>query len=170
MKKMNSLKVLAALSIFALPLSSIAADGTGTSTATIVAPITITPVLDLAFGKFSANGGGTVAVNATTAARTVTSGSVALVSQGNTTTAATFTIGGDGTAGFDITVPSAPINITHTNSVDQMAVGSFTSDPASSSALVGGAKTISVGGTLTVGSSQTAGVYSGTFTVTVEYN
>ena len=170
MKNKTSLKVLAALSILALPLASFSADGTGTSTATIVAPITITPVLDLAFGKFSANGGGTVTVNATTAARSVASGNVALVSQGNTTTAATFTIGGAGTAGFDITVPSSPINITHTNSVDQMSVGSFTSNPANSSSLVGGAKTISVGGTLTIGAAQTPGVYSGTFTVTVEYN
>lgn len=169
-KSSNYARIMATIALIALPMTSYGADGTGTSTATIVAPITITPVLALAFGKFSANTGGTVIVNATTAARSVASGTAVLVSQGSTTTAATFDIGGDGTAGFSITLPATPINITHTNTVNTMSVGTFTSNPATSSALVAGAKTISVGATLTIASAQLAGAYSGTFTVTVEYN
>ncbi len=170
MKNMNCAQVLAILTLVALPATLNAASGSGTSSATVVAPITITPVLALAFGKFSANTGGTIVINASTAARSVATGNVALVSVGSTSTAATFDIGGDGASGFSITLPSASVNITHTNGVNTMAVGSFTSNPATSSALVAGAKTISVGGTLTVASAQLAGAYSGTFTVTVEYN
>lgn len=169
-KNINFARVIAVLSLIALPATLNAASGTGTSTATVVAPITITPVLELAFGKFSANTGGTILINATTAARSVASGTVALVTVGSTVTAATFDIAGDGASGFSITLPASPINITHTNTVNTMAVGTFTSNPATSSTLVAGAKTISVGATLTVASAQLAGAYSGTFTVTVEYN
>lgn len=166
---MNS-KIIAALALISLPLSLKAADGSGTASATIIAPITITPVLDLAFGKMSANNGGSVVINAVTAARSVASGDSVLVNLGSTTTAATFDIAGEGNSGFDITLPAAPVDITHTNGIDTMSVGSFTSNPSTSSALVGGAKTISVGGTLNIGASQLPGSYSGNFVVTVEYN
>ena len=164
---LKQIRIVTALTLISIPLSLKAADGTGTASATIVAPITITPVLDLAFGKISANSGGTVIVNATTAARSLASGNSVLVNQGNTTTAATFSITGEGSSTFSITLPSAPINITHTNAVNTMSVGSFTS---TSSALVAGATVINVGATLTVGASQLPGAYSGSFVVTVEYN
>jgi hypothetical protein len=51
-----------------------------------------------------------------------------------------------------------------------MTVGSFVSNPASTGTLSsGGTGTILVGATLTVSASQTAGAYTGTFTVTVNY-
>lgn len=48
-----------------------------------------------------------------------------------------------------------------------MAIGSFTNNSGGS--LSGGTDSFNVGATLTVGASQAAGSYSGTYTVTVNY-
>jgi hypothetical protein len=52
-----------------------------------------------------------------------------------------------------------------------MSVDTFISTPSATGTLSGGgAQTINVGGTLTVGSAQVVGSYTGTFSVSVEYN
>ncbi len=167
---MKNRKYALMITVFALVMSTqtaVAADGTGTATATIIAPITITPVLDLAFGKLSANTGGTVVIS-TAGARSVGSGTVALVNTGSTQNQATFDITGDGVSTYAITLPGAAATIT--SGGDTMSVDTFVSDPAATGTLTAGAQTVNVGGTLTVGSGQATGSYTGTFTVTVEYN
>jgi transcription termination factor Rho len=51
-----------------------------------------------------------------------------------------------------------------------LTVDTFTFLPTSPATFTGAADVIKVGGTLTVGASQTAGVYSGSFSVAVAYN
>jgi len=145
-----------------------AASATSNATATVMTPISISNTAALRFGKFSALTGGTV-VMSTAGARSAT-GAVVL----STTDAggvAGFTVSGDGSATYAITLPNSA---TITHSVDNtktMSVDTFSSNPSGTGTLsAGGSQSLSVGATLTVGNAQTTGSYSGTFDVTVEYN
>ena len=51
-----------------------------------------------------------------------------------------------------------------------MTVNYFTSNPSGTGTLTGGAETINVGATLNVGAAQVQAAYTGTYTVTVDYN
>lgn len=148
-------------------VNAYAASATGNATATVIAPIAISNTADLAFGKFAASTGGTV-VMSPASGRTATSAVVlSTVTPG---AAASFNVTGDNNATYAITLPGTA-TITHTNTIDTMSVGTFTSTPSATGTLSGaGAETVAVGGTLTVASAQLAGAYTGTFSVTVEYN
>jgi len=143
-----------------------AASDNGTATATVVTPIAIENTAGLAFGKFSAGSGGTVVMN-TAGARSKTGGVVLL--SGTAGSAAAFDVTGDGSATYAITLPGSA-TVTHTDTVTNMSIGTFASNPSATGTLSAGAQTVNVGATLTVASAQTAGSYSGTFTVSVEYN
>lgn len=148
-----------------LGINAYAAAITGNATATVIAPIAIANTADLAFGKFAASTGGTV-VMSPASGRTRT-GAVVLstVTPG---AAASFNVTGDNNATYAITLPASA---TITSGVNNMTVGTFTSTPSATGTLSGaGAQTVTVGGTLTVASAQVAGAYTGTFSVTVEYN
>ena len=151
-----------------LPLPALAATGTGTATATVIVPITISSTQNLAFGRFSANTGGTVVIG-TDSARSKT-GTLALSSTGSTQTAASFNIGGDGVSTYSITLPADSVVVIDDGASHTMAVNSFISNPATTGTLTAGAQVLLVGATLTVASAQVAGSYTGTFSVTVEYN
>jgi hypothetical protein len=145
-----------------------AASDTSAATATVIVPITITNTQDLAFGRFSANTGGTVVIS-TAGVRTSTS-SVALSTVGSTQTASSFDITGDGSSTYTITLPTNGTVTIDDGASHTMAVNDFVSNPSATGTLSSGAQTVTVGATLTVGSGQTPGDYTGTFTVTVEYN
>jgi spore coat protein U-like protein len=52
-----------------------------------------------------------------------------------------------------------------------MTVNAFTSTPSGTGTFnSGGTATLNIGATLAVGANQTAGSYTGTFSVTVDYN
>lgn len=145
-----------------------AADATANGTAEVITAISISKTADLRFGKFAAGTGGTV-VMSTAGSRSAT-GAVVLstIDAGG---AASFTVSGAGDATYAVTLPSSA-TITHsTDSTKTMSIGTFTSNPSSTGTLSsGGSQTLAVGGTLTVASAQTVGSYTGTFTVSVEYN
>ena len=110
MKSFKHLMVLIGVTaVVTLPTSVRAADDDGTATATIVVPITITATQDLAFGRINAVAAGTVTVD-TSGNRTGTG--VVLVSSGNVTTEAKFTVGGLANATYAITLPAAAATIT----------------------------------------------------------
>lgn len=146
-----------------------AADATGTASATVVTPIAISNTAGIAFGKLSAGTGGTVVMS--TAGERTKSGGVVLLS-GTAGNAAAFNVTGDASATYAITLPSSAVTITHSvDNTKTMNIGTFTSNPSATGTLsAGGAQTVNVGATLTVASAQTAGSYSGNFTVSVEYN
>ncbi len=51
-----------------------------------------------------------------------------------------------------------------------MTIDTFNHDAGATPTLAGGSDTFNVGATLHVGATQAAGTYSGTFSVTVNYN
>src|SRR5438067_1453133 len=100
--------------------SNAKATATATATATIVTPISISKTLDMSFGNVAvqAGTGGTV-VLATDGTRTRTSG-VTLPAVTGTVSAAAFTVNGNGSYTYDITVPSSAVTLTHSGGIQTM--------------------------------------------------
>lgn len=151
--------VLAAAIAALLPTSAFAATDQGEATALVVSPITIThqvgAVLD--FGAFAATPG---QVSVTAGGAGSTSGVVQL----GTVAADAFDVSGDLNRTFSIATTSGAV----TNGTDTM---NFTTTSAASGLLDGtGNASFSVGGTLTVAGTETAGTYTGSYDATVEYN
>ena len=157
-----------------------AASATSTATSTVIAPIGITAPVVLSFGKFAPGAGGSVTIS-NSGARTGTG--VILSSTSSTQTAARFDVTGEASTTYAIT-PSGVTALTGISGAaltlpSTMALAK-TSDPtganvttgtvAAGTLSAGGTQSIYVGGTLTVGAAQPAGVYTGAVTVTVEYN
>ena len=142
---------------------------TGDAAAEIVADITIVQTTALQFGKMSAGTGGTVALTAA-GVRSVASGTVTLVA-GTTPSQGIFDVDGTANATYAITLPGAAILLTRVAGTETMSVGTFVSNPTPTGTLDGtGTQNVNVGATLTVSNAQVAGVYQGTYAVTVAYN
>ena len=148
--------------------SAFAASDNANATATVIAPIAIAKVSDLLFGNIIAGTGGTIAVDA---ADSVSLGGNVTVppTQTGTRAAAVFNVSGEGTNTYAITLPANSV-VVITGPGTDMNVNVFVSNPSGTGALTAGAQQLKVGATLTVGSPQTAGAYTGAFTVTVAYN
>ncbi len=140
---------------------------TSPAAAMIVAPLTITNTAGLHFGTIMrGTTAGTVTVE-TDGDRTFTGG-VTLSPINPVHTVATFTIEGEAGRAYTIDLP-ASINITGAG--DPMVVATFISDPAEGTYNpVGVSTTLLVGATLSVAADQAAGLYTGTFDVSVNYN
>ena len=135
---------------------------TGSASAIVVAPLTLTHTAGAAlnFGKFT-TGAGTVVITPT-GGQSATGG-VNIVT-GGSPAADAFTVAGDSTRTFTI----ATTNSTVANGATTMA---FTTTPsAATGTLVAGAASFTVGGTLTAVGTEGAGTYTGTYSVTVTYN
>jgi hypothetical protein len=161
----------AALALIAFSSSSFAqATATATATATIVTPISIAEVVNMNFGNVAVQTalGGTV-VMTPAGVRSVTGGCT-LPAINGTVTAASFTVTGQGTYTYAITLPVAATTLT--SGANTMTATTFTSTPSATGALTAGTQTLNVGATLNVAAAQPAGLYvSGTpFSVTVVYN
>ena len=141
-----------------------AASDTGTANATIVQSIGITAVNTLEFGDILNGAANTVTVD-TAGARSATDGTQLI---GGTVQAASFNITGDGTRAYTITLPANGV-VTLTGPGPAMAVNGFNHDAGVAPALTAGADAFNVGADLIVANGQTAGAYTGTFTVIVNY-
>jgi hypothetical protein len=133
------------------------------------AQIVISNTRTLAFGKFIAGSGGSVAID-TNGAR-IHSGGVLLVTSGGGT-AASFTVTDPNPANANQTyIITLPDNgaVTLTSGSNSMTLSNFVSTPSGNSVLTAGAQIVAVGATLSVGANQPAGNYSGNFSVTVNY-
>lgn len=141
-------------------------EATATATATLVTPIAISKTVDMNFGTVAASStAGTVVLGADDVA--TPSGGVSL--PGGTPTAAQFSVTGEGTSTFSITLPSS---ITLVSGTNNLTVDNFVSTPSATGTLAAGAATVKVGATLNVPASAPAGTYTNTtdLTVTVNYN
>lgn len=159
--------VIAAATLAVVGLGSqaaFAADATGTASVTIATPIAISQTTPLSFGTVVASGTAGTVVVSNASVRTTTGGVGAL---GGTPAAAVFNVTGQGTNAFSITLPTT---VSLTGPGTAMNVTTFNHNAGASPALAAGAKTVNVGATLGVGANQTAGTYSGTYTVSVNYN
>ena len=148
--------------------------------AKLIAPMTLTQTSALHFGTINllAAAGGTVALS-TANVRTPSAG-VALSAVAPTCTNAAYNITGTRDVTFALTLPLT-ITVAHTiTSATTMTIGTLKVlfNGGSEVTAVGATHTLSsagtdsfiVGGTLTVGAAQLAGIYAGTFAVTVDYN
>jgi len=171
---MKNMKKVLVLSIVVLGFAASTfaqVTATASTTATILTPIAITKTVDMNFGNIAVSPtvAGTV-VLPTTGARTLTGGVTLPVVTG-TVTPATFTVTGDGTSTYSITLPGSTITLNGPAS-STMTVQSFVSTPSSTGVLTAGTQTVKVGATLNVSAGQGAGTYTnaaGLF-VTVNYN
>lgn len=170
MKK--NLLTLLAIGMIAVFSNNLMAQTTSTATdaaaayATIIAPITITNTIDLNFGDVV---DGTGYVTLSTAGVRASDYQAFSGTQVGTVSAASFGITGQGAYTYAITLPTVDVTITETGS-DTMIVNAFVSDPSGTGTLSSGTDTVLVGATLNVVATQTAGLYTGTFDVTVAYN
>ena len=150
------------LAMFGASGSALAATASGSASATVLAPIAISAGNTLQFGNFSPVASGTVIVAAADGGRTATGG---VILAGGTVSAGTFTVTGTGAQTFAITYPGS-VNLSREGggTMALQVAG------AATGTLSSGTATINVGGTLTVATNQTAGAYTGSYTMTVEYN
>jgi hypothetical protein len=162
----NKFFTLSALAMTFSAASFAQSSATANATATLVTPIAISKTVDMDFGTLAASGTiGTVVLGTNDVA--TPSGGASLVS--GTPTAAQFSVTGEGTSTFDISLPSS---ITLTTGTDNLTVDNFVSNPATTGTLTAGAATVKVGATLNVPANAPAGTYTNTtdLTVTVNYN
>lgn len=135
---------------------------------TAAKPIKVRQVQDLGFGTLASSlaQGGTVVINATTGAKSVTGGVTDL---GGTHGRAEFVVTGNKDAAFTIALPGS-ITITAGTGPGTATVDSFTADPASPTVLGGNGKaTVFVGATLHLGANQLPENYTGTFDLIADY-
>ncbi len=156
-----------------LQSSAQAADGTATATATVATAISIVKNVDMDFGTITEAGAGTV-ILATDGSRTTTAGASILASGPGA--AADFTVSGEDSATYSITLPTPPVTLTFAaNTMDITAFSSSPAEGANGTMSAGPCpcnETLLVGGTLSIAVGQAPGTYvtGGTFTVTVNYN
>ncbi len=158
----KTLKTLALTSVIAIGFSASAANAATASAdarATILRQITVTKTSDLDYATIVTGAAASTVIVTPAGARTC---GVGLVCTG-TATAAGFSV--VGTVGQVATV-SVPATVTLTSGANTM-----TSTLVSSSATLtlAALNSFNVGGTLAVGASQADGVYTGSFTATVDY-
>ena len=171
----NVTKVLAIASIFIAGSTASFAQATATASAsaTIVTPISIVKNVDMNFGNVavSATIAGTAILAPAGTRTTGGAGGVTLPATAGTVAAASFTVSGQASYTYAITLPSScslSDGASHT-----MTVNSFTSTPSSTGTLsAGGTQTLTVGATLNVAAAQAANTYTNStgVPVTVNYN
>lgn len=145
-----------------------AASASANVSSSIIQGIQVTNNSNLRFGAMIPGSGGTVTVGVS-GSRSAT-GSITLLSASSFPfTAATFTLLGAPSQTYSITLPTTA-TLTRQGGSETVVVGSFASNPSSTGALdASGKGTLAVGGTLTISGSQTAGYYTGQFTITLTY-
>ena len=171
----NITKVLA-IAVVALGLSNSSfaqATATAAASATIITPITIVKNVDMNFGNVavSATLAGTVVLSPAGVRSTGGAGGVTLPATTGTVAAASFTVSGQASYTYAITLPST-CTITDAGS-HTMTVDGFNSTPSATGTLSGtGSQTLTVGATLNVAAAQAAGTYTNAsgVPVTVNYN
>lgn len=171
-------RILAGALLLATPAAFAQSSATVPATARIYKPISLTlSNTGLSFGDIFADAsGGSLTLNPQTELRTTT-GPV-LASTG-TVNSALFTVGGKRNATYAITLPANGV-VSLAGPGVAMPVSNFTASVAGgvpanpATGLIpdtaGGIQTFRVGGTLTLGTNQSDGDYSGTFNITVAYN
>ncbi len=144
---------------------------TASAGATIIKPIAIAKNTDMNFGNVAPSStlAGTVTLST---AGTRTNSGASLPTVAGTVAAAQFTVTGEGTSAFTISMPADnAIKLVGPGGSTVMNLTGFTNDAGgATSALVAGSKIIKVGATLNVGIAQAAGAYTADFAVTVNYN
>lgn len=174
--KMSKLALaISALMMAGGAMAQSTASATGTANATVFAPIAITAVATLEFGKVLSR-----AYTVTIAPDGTRADSVASTNTKGTFRNATFAVTGEPNHIYTITLPgSIQLDTTSTGTtVTTMTANAFTVGAGTNGTLSGvvgtlsatGTADLNVGAMLTVNNNQAAGSYAKTYTVTVAYN
>ena len=174
MKNISKVLATAAIAIAFSNTSFAQATATASAAATIITPITIVKNTDMNFGNIavSASVSGTVILAPAGTRTTGGSGGVTLPSTTGTVAGADFTVSGQATYTYAITLPTTTVTLSD-GSGHSMNLTTFTSSPSSTGTLSGsGSQDLKVGATLAVTAAQTPGVYTNStgVPVTVNYN
>ena len=172
MNKKLSLVVGAAIASAGLVSSSAyAANATASASATVLSPLTLTAGAAMNFGNVAAVTGAASTVVLTPAGGT-SSADGAVVS--GTPAAGAFSVTGDDSLSYTILLPASTTltggtgpDITVDNFTDSK--GGTSATPATALNTSGGADNCTVGATLNLADGQGSGTYSGTYSVTVNY-
>lgn len=145
---------------------------TGTATAEIIEALTTKETSPLNFGRFSPETQGGKIILTPDGVRSV-QGTVALA--GGKHSSASFYVSGQYESTFSIALPAGPEILINLDNNKTMVVSDWQSSPAAGvgmGKLIGGAVTVYIGATLSVGDMNTnpVGMYAGTFKVTFAYN
>ncbi len=165
--KNNKLLTAASLAVLSTGLYSAvasAASVTANALANVITPLAIAESNGMDFGDVSVGTAGGTIVLDTTGGRSVTGDAEAVT--GGTQAAGVYNVTGSGTKAYSI---SFPANATISSAGNNMTVDNFTHDAGVTPALSGGADTFNVGARLNINPSQPAGAYTGTYTLTVNY-
>ena len=145
------------------------------ASATIILPISLVKGNDMRFGTLAPSGVAGTVLLSTAGARTATNVQLQ-VAGGVAFGAGDFTATGQPSATYAITLPTT---ITVNSASNNMTIGTLLAKSASGTeshtatgtlGASGGTEVFTVGGTLAVGATQAVGSYTGTYSVTVNYN
>ncbi len=157
----------------ARPAGGGSSTATGSATANVFRAITISKTADMAFGKIvrPSTGSGTVSLTAA-GVRTVTgTGTFALPSP--SPTAAAFSVNGEGGQAITVSIPTSFPMISGANSLTVTTASTGGGVQTLNNSLGNGGTpptAITVGGSFPFSSTTPTGTYSGTISVTVQYN
>lgn len=141
------------------------ASAAASASAKIYQPISIKKTSDLNFGAMIATPNSGKVVLDTAGVRTASGGAVLASAAG--VAAASFQVDGEPNVAYNLALPAS---ISITSGGNSMTVDTFTSDAATTQLDSKGTQAFNVGASLSVGANQAAGLYSGSFSVTVAYN
>ena len=167
MKGLKFAGVLVALLVAGAPAHADAVTGattSGSASLEIYAPIAVKQTQGLEFGAVTAAAAGSVTVDAGSGART-SAGGVSVLAPANpqkTPRQATFTITGQSNAAITVTVGAAITGFAG-------GITGVTLPAVLPTALSGDSATFTVGGTLRIPAAVPIGLYSGAYTVAVNY-
>lgn len=139
-----------------------AATTTGSASATVLTPLSVSETTAMSFGDVGGDAIDATTIVLTTAGGTSSSDGAYV---GGTPAAAAFTVSGAASQAYVLTLPGS---ITLTSGTDTVTVDTLT-DTSTGALDVAGSETFSVGGTLNLGANQASGNYTGSYTVTVAY-
>ena len=160
---------LAAVLLFAMPSTAIAAPAraTGSATVDLLSPLTIQKLQDLDFGTVAVTAAGTAVIDPVANSISTAGG---LAAAGGTPHAALFRGAASQNSVVNIKLPKQPITLTRVGGTETVTVSNFTLDgPTKRQMAQATTFDIKVGATLTVPAGQIAGQYTGTFDVTAQY-
>jgi hypothetical protein len=173
MKNFSKIFLAAAIAMGISNCTFAQAQATAAANATIITPITIVKNINMSFGNIavSASLAGTVVLAPSGTRTTGGAGGVTLPSTSGTVAGADFTVSGQASYTYAITLPSTAT--LSDGSSHTMTVNAFTSTPATTGTLSsGGTQDLKVGATLNVTAAQAANTYTNSTAVpiTVNYN
>ena len=155
---------IAALSTGLYSAVATAASVTANASANVIVPLTIAESVGMDFGDVSVGAAGGTVVIDTAGGRTVTGDAEAVT--GGTQAAGVYNVSGSGTKAYTITFPASAVISSGGNN---MTVDNFTHNAGASPALSGGTGSFAVGARLTINPAQPPGAYTGTYSLTVNY-